>query len=76
MQSMRIKAPIHVHELQTDSRRIIEAQLKKWCQALIDQTTTILIGSLKNMPNEVVFLLIYIFRSNFWKENLHFRLNT
>lgn len=55
MQSMRIKAPIHVHELQTDSRRIIEAQLKKWCQALIDQTTTILIGSLKNMPNEVVF---------------------
>ncbi|KAH7694483.1 CRE-COGC-3 protein, partial [Aphelenchoides avenae] len=51
--SFLLSAPVQVSELQTDSRRIIENQLKKHCQRLIRFVTDLVIGGLLNLSQAI-----------------------
>uniref|UniRef100_A0A7E4W7S3 Conserved oligomeric Golgi complex subunit 3 n=1 Tax=Panagrellus redivivus TaxID=6233 RepID=A0A7E4W7S3_PANRE len=51
--SFLLAAPIQVHELQTDSRRIIENQLKKHCHKLIKFVVNMVVGDLATVSTEI-----------------------
>lgn len=51
--SLLLLTPIHVSELQTDSRRIIEQHLKRWCHTMIVHISDLLLGPLANFQSEL-----------------------
>ena len=51
--SFLLSAPVQVHELQTDSRRIIEQQLKKHCHKLIKFVVDMITGGIGPLTNEI-----------------------
>jgi hypothetical protein len=51
--SFLLSAPVQVHELQTDSRRVIENMLKKHCHKLIKFVTNMVIGELATISSEI-----------------------
>uniref|UniRef100_A0A914MSI0 Conserved oligomeric Golgi complex subunit 3 n=2 Tax=Meloidogyne incognita group TaxID=654580 RepID=A0A914MSI0_MELIC len=51
--SLLLLTPVHVSELQTDSRRIIEQHLKRWCHIMIVHISDLLLGPLANFQSEL-----------------------
>jgi len=51
--SFLLSAPVYVNELQTDSRRIIESQLKKHCQHLIHIVSATLVDPLSQLTRRI-----------------------
>ncbi|KAL3120365.1 hypothetical protein niasHT_001178 [Heterodera trifolii] len=51
--SLLLLSPVHVSELQTDSRRIIEAHLRRWCHSMIGHVSTILLGPLAKFQSNI-----------------------
>ncbi|KAI3420240.1 hypothetical protein GPALN_003557 [Globodera pallida] len=51
--SLLLLSPIHVSELQTDSRRIIESHLKRWCHSMIGHVSGILLGPLAQFQTSI-----------------------
>nr|CAD2178992.1 unnamed protein product [Meloidogyne enterolobii] len=51
--SLLLLTPVHVSELQTDSRRIIEQHLKRWCHIMIVHISDLLLGHLANFQSEL-----------------------
>lgn len=51
--SLLLLTPVHVSELQTDSRRIIEHHLKRWCHSMIGHVTGLLLGPFANFQAEL-----------------------
>jgi len=50
---INFQTPVHVSELQTDSRRIIEQHLKRWCHIMIVHISDLLLGPLANFQSEL-----------------------
>jgi len=50
-------APVHISELQTDPRALVETFLKKWCQTLIDHLTKLVISHVIHAPYEIEQLI-------------------
>uniref|UniRef100_A0AC35FQN4 Conserved oligomeric Golgi complex subunit 3 n=1 Tax=Panagrolaimus sp. PS1159 TaxID=55785 RepID=A0AC35FQN4_9BILA len=67
--SFLLAAPVQIHELQTDSRRIIEIQLKKHCHKLIKFVTNMVTGNLAMISSEIDMVETSEKPTEAWKAN-------